>query len=183
MDDITTPGAGRNEVTSTRLVPMKIGTATVYVEASTSSRRIEASGDPSGEIRPASPPNPQEVFENASQAIRECVRVVGEKMNDIKEKVRPQQITVEFSLTFDASGKASVIPIFVTAETKVSTALKVTAVWKQDTLGTKGKSAKSNGGIDEPDDDAESDDAESDDVDSGDENAEDESTEPDAVEA
>ena len=42
----------------------------------------------------------------------------------------PQEITVEFSLSFQVKGKASLIPMFVTGETGAQTGLKVTAKWK-----------------------------------------------------
>ncbi len=39
---------------------------------------------------------------------------------------------MEFSLTFDVKGKASVIPILVTGETGVQTGLKITAKWEPE---------------------------------------------------
>jgi hypothetical protein len=104
---------------------MRIGNAVVWVEDVGGPAEIESTGD----VRTVAP-DPSQVFDNATTAIRECVRIVAEKMDEIAEKIRPQQVTVEFSVSFDASGKASVIPIFLTGETKVSTGLKVTAVWK-----------------------------------------------------
>jgi hypothetical protein len=39
-------------------------------------------------------------------------------------------VSVEFSLSFEATGKAQLVPVFVTGETKAATGLKVKAVWK-----------------------------------------------------
>jgi hypothetical protein len=38
---------------------------------------------------------------------------------------------VEFSLTFEVKGKASIVPVFVTGESSVQSGLKVTALWKK----------------------------------------------------
>jgi hypothetical protein len=38
---------------------------------------------------------------------------------------------VEFAVNFEATGTASLIPVFVTAGTKASTGLKITAVWRR----------------------------------------------------
>jgi inner membrane protein involved in colicin E2 resistance len=48
----------------------------------------------------------------------------------VEETLKPQELSVEFSISFEGTGKAQVIPVLVTAETKASTGLKVTAVWK-----------------------------------------------------
>jgi hypothetical protein len=110
-----------------RLVPMRVGNATVFVEEVGEPVLIEA-GD---QVRPVAPPSPQEAFENAGEILHECVRVIGERIEALAAKARPQQITVEFSLSFEVKGQASLIPIFVTGESSAQTGLKVTAVWKR----------------------------------------------------
>jgi len=105
---------------------MQVGKATVYIEQIGEAVVIEADD----RIRPVAP-SMKEVFENAIEVLQECVHVVSEKVETIAKKTRPQEITVEFTLSFEATGKLTVVPILVTGETKGSTGLKVTAVWKQ----------------------------------------------------
>lgn len=111
---------------SRRLVPIQVDTATVYIEQIGEPVVIEADD----RIRPVAP-DTKEVFENAVEVLQKCVHVMGEKVETIAEKARPQEITVEFTLSFEATGKLTVIPILVTGETKGNTGLKVTAVWKR----------------------------------------------------
>jgi len=116
------------ESTATRrFIPMQVGSATVYVEQIGTPPEIEV--DP--RIR-AVAPDPKEAFEQASEILRECVRVVGERVEglaELAEKARPRDITVEFALSFEVKGKAQLIPVFLTGETKAVSGLKVTAVW------------------------------------------------------
>lgn len=109
-----------------RLIPMRVGKATVYVEEVGEPAIIEA-GD---RIRPVAPPSPEDAFQRAGDILNECVRVLGERVDALASKIRPQEVTVEFSLSFQVKGTASLIPIFVTGETGAETGLKVTAVWK-----------------------------------------------------
>lgn len=119
-------GESRPEGGSVRkLVPMQIGTATVYVEQVGEPPEIETDED----IYPVAPPGPREAFEQAGEILHECVRVVGERIEGLTEKAKPGQVTVEFTLSFEAKGKAQLIPVFFTGETKAQTGLKVTAVW------------------------------------------------------
>ncbi|HEX6426661.1 MAG TPA: CU044_2847 family protein [Niastella sp.] len=108
-----------------RLVPMKVGRATVYVEEVRAPVTIE-----SDEIRQVSPPSPDEAFDKAGEILHECVRVLGDRIETMAAKAKPSEVTVEFSLNFEVKGKASIIPIFVTGESGLQTGLKVTAVWK-----------------------------------------------------
>lgn len=109
-----------------RLIPMQVGKATVYVEQV--GEPVVAEAD--DRIRPVAP-SPKEAFEKAVEVLQECVHVVGEKVETLVEKARPREITVEFTLTFGATGRMALIPILVTGETTASTGLKVTAVWRQ----------------------------------------------------
>jgi hypothetical protein len=108
------------------LVPMKVGRATVYVvqigDASivTDDREIYTVA-----------PNPREVFDSAVDVIRECVTKIGEGVEALAEKAMPRELTVEFSLTFEAKGKTAILPVFVTAEHGVGAGLKISAVWKR----------------------------------------------------
>jgi hypothetical protein len=110
-------------VTPKKFVPMLIGNAVVYVE-----HQGEAITD-YDDIYPVSP-SPTEVFQTAVVALKECVRVVGEHIEQLSGKVLPKEMEIEFSITFDAKAKGALIPIFVTAEHGLQTGLKVKAVWK-----------------------------------------------------
>lgn len=114
------------------LVPMRVGSATVFVEQAGGFAEIQADD----RIYLASPPSPEEAFEEAGQILKECVRVVGERVMELADKSRPRDITVEFSLSFEAAGKAQLIPVLLTGETKAATGLKVTAVWGSGTEGS-----------------------------------------------
>ena len=107
---------------------MKIGNATVYVEQVGEPVTVEADES----IRLVRPPSPQEAFEAAGQILHECVRVLGDRIGTLAEKARPQQIIVEFTLSFQVKGAAAIIPVFLTGEATTKTGLKVTAVWGQD---------------------------------------------------
>jgi hypothetical protein len=109
-----------------RLVPMQVGSATVYIEQVGPYPEIDADD----RIYPVAPLSPQEAFQTAGDAVRECVRIVGERIEALEER-RPQEITVEFSITLEAKGKAALIPIFVTGETGAKTGLVVKAVWRR----------------------------------------------------
>src|SRR4051794_6524915 len=104
-----------------RLVPMQVGSATVYIEEVGDAALIEVDD----QVRPVAPPSPQEAFEKAGEILRECVRVIGERVEALAAKARPDEITIEFSLCFEVKGKAALIPAFVTGETGVQTGLKV----------------------------------------------------------
>jgi Trypsin-co-occurring domain 1 len=109
------------------MAPMQIGSAVVYV-ARTEGEIVAVEDD---RIRPVAPLSPAQAFESAGEILRECVRVIGERIETLGDKARPDQVTVEFSLTFEVKGKASIVPVFVTAESTAQTGLKVTALWKR----------------------------------------------------
>jgi hypothetical protein len=117
----------RPDAPARRFVPMQIGGATVFVQETGEPVWIEEDD----QIRPVGPRSPTEAFESAGEILRECVRVIGDGLESLAAKVRPDQITVEFSLSFEVKGKASLVPVFVTGESGAQTGLKVTAVWKR----------------------------------------------------
>lgn len=133
--EITMGGPSPSETTpdesERRFVPMRVGDAWVYVEQVGEPPDI---AEESSEIYMAAGiPSPEDVFENASGVVKECVRIVGDRLGDLRRSgkaVMPEELSVEFSLSFEGSGKASLIPVLVTAETKTTTGLKVKAVWK-----------------------------------------------------
>jgi len=106
-------GSLSESVPTRRLIPMQVGKATVYIEQIGEPAEVEADD----RIYPVAPPNPKEMFENAVEVLQECVRVVGERIESLTKKTMPQEITVEFSLTFEARGKMALVPVFVTGET------------------------------------------------------------------
>lgn len=104
---------------------MQVGSATVYVEQAGEPFEIQTDD----QFYPVSPPSTKDAFEEASRILQECVRVVGERVEDLTEKARPKEVTVEFTLSFEAKGRAQLIPVLLTGEAKAATGLKVTAVW------------------------------------------------------
>lgn len=108
-----------------QFVPMRIGSAEVFVEASAGEVTLEAAP----EIRPTTL-NPEKAFDAAVGILKECVRVVGEGLERLEKAVKPQELEIEFTLTFDAKAKGALIPLFVTAEHGLGAGLKVKAVWK-----------------------------------------------------
>ena len=123
--------SGAESVRTSRLVPMRVGNATVFVEQAGGPAEIQSDDA----IYPVSPPTPEDAFDKAGQILQECVRVLGEKVEKLAEKAGPRDITVEFSLSFEAGGRAQLIPVLLTGETKAVTGLKVTAVWGPQTQG------------------------------------------------
>ena len=116
---------------TTQLVPMRVGNATVFVEQVGGPAEIQTDDA----IYPVSPPSPEEAFEKAGQILQECVRVLGERVEELAANVRPRDITVEFSLSFEAGAQA-VIPVLFTGGAKAVTGLKVTAAWGPKTEGS-----------------------------------------------
>jgi hypothetical protein len=111
---------------------MQVGSATVFIEQV--GERVEVQTDDT--IYPVSPPSPDEAFDKAGFILQECVRVVGEKIEEIAEKSKPREVTVEFTLSFEAAGKAQLIPVLFTGETKAVTGLKVIAMWGPTAQGS-----------------------------------------------
>jgi hypothetical protein len=85
--------------------------------------------DPTGGIRPVAPPDLADAFRRASDAIQECVTTVGSRVESLASRAKPEEITVEFSITFEAQGGIHLLPVLVTAQSKIGTGLKVTARW------------------------------------------------------
>lgn len=117
-----------------RLIPMKVGDATVFILQVGTATVLE--DDEAGGLH-AVAPDPKQVFDKAVDVIRECVRTVGERVEALAEKAMPKEITIEFSLTFDAKAKGAIIPVFVTAEHGLQTGLKVIAKWEPKSTRTK----------------------------------------------
>jgi hypothetical protein len=115
------PSAGR------RLIPMKVGDATIYIEPMDEPAVIEPVDD--DELRPVGV-DPRQAFETASEALRECVKVVGDRLGALGSAVAPDQIAMEFTLTFDVEGKATIIPVLLTGKAKSAMGIKVSAQWK-----------------------------------------------------
>ena len=119
---------GRSESTGEtagrRLVPMQVGTATVFVEAIDDDTVVETD-----DFHAVGALNPQEAFATASDALKECVRVMGERIETTRDAMRPAEVGVEFTLTFDVEGKATIVPVLVTGKAKTAVGIKVTAKW------------------------------------------------------
>ena len=115
-----------NDTQSRRLVPMQVGNATVYVK-----QIGEPVIDSDDRIYPVALPSPSQAFAAALEVVRECVSGLGEQIEKLRGKMRPDKLTVEFSITLDVKGKSSLIPVLITSELEAATGLKVTAVWDQ----------------------------------------------------
>ena len=129
MDDelaLGEPGIEPGGDTQARVLPLQVGGATVFVEQVGEG----PSADYDEELYPVGPPSPKEAFEKANEALKECVSVVGETLERIGDQVKPQEVSLEFSLSFQAEGTARIIPVLVTGKTAATTGLKVTAKWQ-----------------------------------------------------
>lgn len=129
MDDdlaLGGPGTAPDTEAQVHVLPMELGGATVFIEQVGEG----ASVDYDEELYPVGPPSPKEAFDKANEALKECIRVVGETLENIADKARPQEVSLEFALTFQAEGTARIIPVLVTGKTAATTGLKVTAKWQ-----------------------------------------------------
>jgi len=123
---LTTNEGKKNEgAKPRRFIPMSVGEAAVYVEVTDEPPRI----DVDEEIYAASSNNLADIFGDAGKILKEIVSGVGEHVAALGDKTRPEQVSVEFALSFEAGGKAHLIPVLFTGETKAVSGLKVTAVW------------------------------------------------------
>jgi hypothetical protein len=109
-----------------RLVALKAGGATIFIEQFGDEALVEADD----RIYPVAP-SLEEAFEQGLKFVGSCVGAFGERLEELAEKTKPDELAVEFALTFEAKGKAS-IPVLVTGEAGAQTGLKVTAIWRHD---------------------------------------------------
>lgn len=107
-----------------RLIPMKVGEAVVYIEPFDETAQLQEEGD----IEPVGV-DPKQAFETASEALRECVRVVGDRVATVGSALTPSTIGMEFTLTFDVEGKATIVPVLLTGKAKSTMGIKVSAQW------------------------------------------------------
>ena len=107
------------------VVPMQVGSATVFVEQVGEPLEIQTDE----QFYAVSALSTKDAFEGAIKILQECVQVVGERVKGLREPIKPKQVTVEFTLSFEATGQAQLIPILLTGATTAATGLNVTAVW------------------------------------------------------
>jgi hypothetical protein len=129
-------GAPSQDATSFRAVPLQIGDATVFIEQIGEGPVVEASDA----IYPVAP-DPREAMEHALEFVRASVKTVGERIEGMADRARPAELTVEFTVAFDARGKTSLIPVLVTGEAGMKTGIKITAMWRRDSEGQDGDGA------------------------------------------
>ena len=108
-----------------RLVPMQVGDATLFVEAAIDEPVIQETDD-----FHVVGVNPREAFETASEALKECVRVVGERIDSMQAAMQPHEVGVEFTLTFEVEGQARIIPVLLTGKAKSAVGVTVSAKWQ-----------------------------------------------------
>jgi hypothetical protein len=116
------------EPTQPQLTPSSVGGVPIYVAGHGDFELHEADGD--GEIYAVARVNPAQAIEVGLDAAREFMRAVGSRMGEITEATRPDEVTLTFSISFDAKG-GTVIPLLVTGEAGLSTGLSVEAVWRR----------------------------------------------------
>lgn len=112
---------------STELVETAIGDAVVYFRVD---RRLPAVEAPTG-IRPVTGLGiDKNAFAAAAHVAREAVKLFGGTLKNVALELMPSETGIEFSISFEAKGKAAIVPVFLTGETTGQVALKVTAKWK-----------------------------------------------------
>ena len=128
-EEIIAGGIGEvaEETPIRRLVPLQIGTATVFVELTPTPVEV----DVGEEIHPVALPSPKEAFEQAGDLLQELVRIFDERVKALVK--RPEEINIEFSLGFMVKGKATLIPVLLSGETAAQAAVKVSAKWSTAT--------------------------------------------------
>jgi hypothetical protein len=130
MSEIRAAGefsATSSEPVQPELVETRIGDAVVYVRISGPTLGVANEG----EVRAvgAFDENP---FDAAAKVIREGVKVIGNSIHGISEVLQPSELRVEFGFTFEAKGRASIVPVFLTGESSGGVTLKVLALWRKD---------------------------------------------------
>jgi hypothetical protein len=135
-DEITVGGIGGmpGEAAIRRLVPLQIGSATVFIEQDPAPVEVDV-GD---EIHPVALPSPKEAIEQAGAFLQELVGIFDKRIKKLATTSRPKEIGVEFSLGFEVKGKATLIPVLLSGESSAQAAIKVCATW-----GTAAESAES----------------------------------------
>jgi hypothetical protein len=118
-------GGMPGEVATRRLVPLQIGSATVFVEQDGAPVEVEV-GD---EIHPVALPSPKEAVEQAGAFLQELLGIFDERIKKLAASSRPREVGVEFSLGFEVKGKATLIPVLVSGESSAQAAIKVCARW------------------------------------------------------
>jgi hypothetical protein len=116
-----------------RLVPMKVGNSEVWVESVGPPPEVEL--DAADEWEAIGGLDPADAFYKASDALRECVHIVGEKLDDLGDKISPDEVGVEFTISFDVGGEARIIPVLLTTKANTTMGVKVTALWRPNGNG------------------------------------------------
>lgn len=125
-----TAGSGESHVSiplpQPELIETSIGNAVVYFRVDSSPRPVTVDT----EVRAVAAVDAN-AFEAAAKVIREGVRVIGAQVHEIGEALLPSELTVELGFTFEAKGKAAIVPVFLTGETSGRLAFKVIAKWQK----------------------------------------------------
>jgi hypothetical protein len=110
---------------SPELVETKVGDALVYFRVE---RRLDAV-DTQGIRAVAGPAIPKDALDAAAEVAREAVRLFAARLSAVGEALQPTETGIEFSLSFAATGKATIVPVILTGEATGQVALKVSAKW------------------------------------------------------
>lgn len=126
--DFGTKGAPSGPIAQTgdsRLVAQRIGTATVYFRVDDEPLPLEGET----EVRAVALIN-ADVFNQAARIVGEGITAISDRVNDLLERVRPTELQMEISFSFEATGRTTIVPVLLTGDTSAKAGLKVTAVWK-----------------------------------------------------
>jgi hypothetical protein len=128
-DEIRAAAEGPSRRAAERLVPISLGGVEIFVEQVGEPAEIEAGTD----IYVAT--SPREALESALEFTGNLLASVGDRLAEVREKTTPDELTVELSLTFEATGKASIVPVLVTGQAGAKSGITVTAVWRRAEAG------------------------------------------------
>jgi hypothetical protein len=73
---------------------------------------------------------PRQALEDAIDFTKALMKSLGSRIAEIDAALSPDELNVELSFTFRATGKATVIPVLLTGETGAEAAIKVSATWR-----------------------------------------------------
>ena len=54
---------------------------------------------------------------------------MGDQLHQLEEELRPNELSIEFSVQFESTGKVGIVPVLFSAEAKAGASLKVTSKW------------------------------------------------------
>jgi hypothetical protein len=71
-----------------------------------------------------------DTFDTVSKSIQAIILSFSDQLEAISTKLKPQELTIEFSLAFEISSSQQLIPVILSTSEKLTPAIKVIATWK-----------------------------------------------------